>query len=529
VTETTTSRPSDRALAALSVSPAFTFAVVFLWRSVSERPSGNKFTLFDDAFISMTYARTFATTGELSWYEGTERIEGFTNPLWTLYMTALHKLSLPTDATIFAVSITGLVAILGVGVTSFYLAKRLTPNRTIWFFVAAVTSLTYSLVFWSLRGMEVGVFTLTVTLLALSAVRYVESPTTSRLVVVVLLAAAGLLIRTDFVVIAVVVGIWLALCTSRKMFTGAIFFASIVTTFAATFFIRLWYYGTVFPNTYTLKLTGVSVLERVNRGVDTNVKLFAFFLVLSVAGFFLHKTAKKPARLLASLLVMISVATVMYSTYVGGDAWENFPNRYVTPGVITGSVVAVSGLAGLFQMKKRRMWAASLAAIIVLMTTSFAGYAQWVISGGLHVQRDAYAAELAETIKEITLPDAVVAYTTAGIAYYGERTPVDILGKMDPVIAASAPSQGFYPGHNKWDYRHTVETYSPDVIANMWNYTPAEYQYLLDQGYRVYCVNPPFYPWPIFIHTTSTKVFLEKVTPCDEGPIVGVPTKTLQR
>src|SRR3954471_24705387 len=58
------------------------FWAVFAWRSAAS-PSGRRFTLFDDAMISMRYGQTLADGHGFVWYPGAPKVEGYTNPLWT--------------------------------------------------------------------------------------------------------------------------------------------------------------------------------------------------------------------------------------------------------------------------------------------------------------------------------------------------------------------------------------------------------------------------------------------------------------
>ena len=64
------------------------------------------YVLFDDAMISMRYAYNLAHGNGLVWNVG-ERVQGFTNPLWVLYMALFHLLPLPPAQMGLAVQITG--------------------------------------------------------------------------------------------------------------------------------------------------------------------------------------------------------------------------------------------------------------------------------------------------------------------------------------------------------------------------------------------------------------------------------------
>src|SRR5436190_1119762 len=65
------------------------------------------FSLFDDAMISMRYARMLAEGHGLVWNAGGPPVEGYTNFLWTLWMSAIHLLPLPDRLLPLIVSASG--------------------------------------------------------------------------------------------------------------------------------------------------------------------------------------------------------------------------------------------------------------------------------------------------------------------------------------------------------------------------------------------------------------------------------------
>ena len=69
------------------------------------------FVLFEDAMISMRYAKNFASGAGLVWNAGEAPVEGYTNFLWTLWMAAVHTLGIPESKVSLAIMLTG-VAIL---------------------------------------------------------------------------------------------------------------------------------------------------------------------------------------------------------------------------------------------------------------------------------------------------------------------------------------------------------------------------------------------------------------------------------
>jgi hypothetical protein len=70
-------------------------------------------------------------------------------------------------------------------------------------------------------------------------------------------------------------------------------------------------------------------------------------------------------------------------------------------------------------------------------------------------------------------PRTRLAYVLAGnMSYFADRRGVDLLGKMDEFVARTAPTRikpiRFRPGHNKWDYAHSIGELRPQVIASPW-------------------------------------------------------------
>ena len=79
------------------------YAGLFIYRTSFVVDGERYFSLFDDAMISMRYARNLARGYGLVWNPGGERIEGYTNPLWvSLHVghppssVAASKTSLPS-------------------------------------------------------------------------------------------------------------------------------------------------------------------------------------------------------------------------------------------------------------------------------------------------------------------------------------------------------------------------------------------------------------------------------------------------
>ena len=157
----TISRLHQRALYGIAAAPGLLFMLILQWQS-SENPWGSRrFTLFDDAMISMDYGRTLAKTGELVWFPGAPRVQGFTNPLWTLWMSFIHLIGFDGSSAALMISLTGIFLILASSWIIFDLVHTYSAgnNHLIAILSAGSLPFLYPLTYWTLRGMEVGALT----------------------------------------------------------------------------------------------------------------------------------------------------------------------------------------------------------------------------------------------------------------------------------------------------------------------------------------------------------------------------------
>ena len=83
--------------------------VLFIVRTSFHYQGKLFFTLFDDAMVSMQYAKNLADGFGLVWNPGGAPVEGYTNFLWTLYMAFLYLLPIPESKISLAVAVTGVV------------------------------------------------------------------------------------------------------------------------------------------------------------------------------------------------------------------------------------------------------------------------------------------------------------------------------------------------------------------------------------------------------------------------------------
>lgn len=318
--------------------------------------------------------------------------------------------------------------------------------------------------------------------------------------VLYLILGIATLVRPDMLVTAVII-LTYVLWADPKNRTGNTVRGVIVllsfVVFQTAF--RLAYYGELLPNTYYLKIMGYPALLRMSRGLIVASKFLCTVFPLVILAPFIYGLLRRNRQ--ALLLLWIFAAQMLYSIYVGGDAWELWgrANRYV---VI--AVPALFILLGCTLADMRRLFTDSrsgkqialsktgatigVVVLIVVAQLSFnaipgsSQLREWLlIDRPYTADADEGSAETALMLKRITTPGATIAVATSGVLpYFSDRTTIDMLGKNDKKIAREQMRRlsddskwlykyrAFYPGHLKWDYSYSIGYLKPDVVVRVW-------------------------------------------------------------
>lgn len=457
----------------LALLPGLMMGAWSIWSFSYDFAGIRQFGLADDAFISMGYAKTLAESGELVWFPGAERVEGFTNPLQTLVMTVPHLLFGGGQAPVLFISLFGLACVLGTAYLAGGLAISLADSRILAVAATVTVSLLPALLAWSLLGLEVGLLSLLVMgalSLALRARRLLYS--TRSLALLGLVLGVGMLVRLDFAVAGAVIAVWIALDRSESMASLRVrlllTLGPLLVAGAGISLVRYWYYGSWLPNTYDLKMGGTSVSLRVGRFLETPAVPVSLTIMLIVGGWVLHRYGKE-AKGPLFLLVLTGLTQILYVAYVGGDAFA--PDRFLAPAAVLATIVGLAGVA----VALRRSWvvltgALTGLAIAVLLLTSAAptfSYRWW---DSQITASDVLSVEYSKAValRDATLQGATIAVFTAGYpGYFSERRLVDMLGKSDAMIA-NGPRRDvpYLPGHDKFDYVRSIVEQRPDLVAS---------------------------------------------------------------
>ncbi|MCX6019082.1 MAG: hypothetical protein NTZ50_11405 [Chloroflexi bacterium] len=477
------------------------FGIIFIFRTSGIGVDGNRyFMLFDDAMISMRYAWNFAHGHGLVWYPG-NYIQGYSNLLMTLLM-ALPAIFLDRSAAVLAVQLFGLFLVPATAflmdriVDRFLLDKDTVHRKTIRLLVFCVVLFYYPLAYWSLFGMETGLLTFLTAAMIYFALQFERSSDRRSALWMGICAGAAFLTRNESATTTVLVFAFLMWRLQRerniRRHLGALVVAAAifaVCVIGELGFQRM-YYGEFLPNTYTLKVAGFALIDRVRNGVAYSapfVLSMSVMIIVAVIGV-LSRPRAREVLLLGNFGVALA-----YQIYVGGDAWPPYW-RFTTPTtplLTTIFVIAVDRL--LFRVQQRSLVGAPLLTTIFVV----AGLAASTWPFFLHRLKLATAPrefssaagnaddnyrvkwlKKAMALREVLKEDASIGVISAGvIPYYSDdtqpRRTVDFLGKVDRKVASLPPHMEpyvnlwtslFWPGHNKYDLTYSIEQLQPDFI-----------------------------------------------------------------
>lgn len=469
------------------------YAAVYIFKTSFVVGGERYFVLFDDAMISMRFAKNLAQGHGLVWNPGGERVEGFTNPLWVLWMALFHLFPLPASKISLLVQISGAIFLVA---NLFYvkkLAQMLEMGALASLLAVIMTAFYTPLNNWGLQGMEVSLLTL---IISIALYICLWNLRTGRFTPgLYLLLGIGTLVRLDMSVPFVIILAFLSFSDAdhrrQHLFWGLGLL--IVFLLGQTVF-RLAYYGDLLPNTYYLKMTGYPALLRIGRGL---LVLLQFIWRFNWLLFLLPITLLFYRRERAVLLLfLVFLGQVAYSVYVGGDAWEHKggSNRYfsiVMPIFFLlftdAAHLLIKTLAARIGVEANRARTISNVGIALFSFASMVNMnfllgdvkdlERWLLlRQPMFVEASKENVRIALDLKEITRPQATIAVVAAGsIPYFADRPAIDLLGKVDRKIAREAAHvsasiygmRQFRPGHIKYDYDYSIGELKPDVVAQI--------------------------------------------------------------
>jgi arabinofuranosyltransferase len=420
--------------------------------------------LDDDMMISLRYAWNFAAGDGLVWNVG-EKVEGISNPLWTLLLVVPHWLTSPNLVSLWVIVLNAILFVVLLLLT-YRLTRALGGDGLVAGLAALALSTYAAAVHWAVAGGETVLLSI---LLVGMALALIEPRTARGLFVAAILGGLAFWTRMDAAIVVGVLSVLAGLARGTapprsewmKAFFVLLAFPALLTV------LRLFYYGELLPNTYYLKATGwdgrtISGLHYVARLLGQH----GLLLGLAVAAILRRR------RALPILLAI--VAQLAYLVYIGGDELPR--QRFF---VAIAPLLFATAFLGAQQIAERV--AEALAGgesprpvlVLPLLALGVAGLGAatypGLVSPESEIRRRSEQANcyLGLMIRENTDEDASAAHFWAGAtAYFSERRGIDFLGKCDRHVARLDGAHGLIrPGHNKFDFHYSLGL-EPDVIVS---------------------------------------------------------------
>jgi arabinofuranosyltransferase len=510
VATTLSRRTADRAgLALLALLVSFAGVLWPAWLS-------------DDAFISFRYAQNLAQGNGLVYNLG-ERVEGYTNFLWTILAAGVIRLG---GDIVWFTYLSGTIIAVALVLATYRLAARLSGSAAflvsplppsgsgaggegtspLALIAALIVATHQGVLLYTSRGagLETGFFALLVLLGVTIYIRAEQSAERRWLPAAGVIFALASMTRPEGVLItgltaAHIVWEWLlarigirAIASGKDSPVGRLsrLLLPYLLIFVPYFLWRMNYYGDLLPNTFYAKTGGG--LRQIERGL-----LYAGNFALTLGGPLLLLLFVPPREGWRALLggwrsyLLLIVGT--YSAYiiaVGGDHFRG--ERFFVPLVPLFAVLMAGGLGEVYRRfnrgghegheaaKKQNVvpfvpFVVQTSLALLLAVGSVAALNRtapydYIIRGldeSVWIWR-----EIGWWMADHTPPEASIAATGAGaIAYYSERTTIDLYGLTDKHIArVENPDMGTgVAGHEKRDPDYVLNERKPTYIPQMWD------------------------------------------------------------
>jgi arabinofuranosyltransferase len=393
--------------------------------------------LFDDSFITYRYAMNFARGDGLVFNPG-ERVEGYTCFLWVLILGAV--MAAGGNVVLWA-QVLGLAASTGSLVVAQRLTSRLAAGPPLWPQALAPLLLATNpaFVLWTGSGMETALFTFLVTLTVAAYLRQPGAPSSGiALALATMTRPDGALWGVAFLVDQ--------LRRGRRARWGWLVTAA--TIFGPYLAWRISYYGDLLPNTFYAKVGGGTA------ALGLGLTYVATFLgpgmgLLLVVPAAVGAWIDREHRLLWGTIHGLVLA---YVIYVGGDI---FPlHRFLMPILPVVAALAACGA--------RHIWVrlGSRRAGIVFAAFALVAAPLWVREHALAERVAVMSSRLCVVAKAVaeylagkTRPDdSIAAMGVGALAFYSDRTVIDMLGLTNAHIAhRTVPMGTGLRGHEKYD------------------------------------------------------------------------------
>jgi arabinofuranosyltransferase len=442
----------------------------------------------DDAYISYRYAQNLVEGHGLVYNPG-ERVEGYSNLLYTLMIALIFAFAGGQSIYIFSVILNLLLTVIAFLIFCRYIQKHF--GETAGMIAAILFALCLPIWAAVASGMENTLVLLIQIVIFTTLERYMIGETRKDLILLSGFCVISLMARADGFIFPALVILYLLLKGKKR---AAIKIGLTLFIIAVGYSIwRYSYYGDLLPNTFYAKVSG-SLSERLIFAARMLMRMsfrsgflgwISIPLILIIKWIFGFRWQKM--RFSIGSETILAVGILLYWLYIGGDIYDE---RFLL-------ILVPLGISSLIKNIKPVMFGhKAIIVIIALMALfqlipfaadrrfrySFRKYDSLVTLGKF--MRENYSGKILATMAAGKVP------------YFSGLKTIDMLGLTDYHIAHQQAAAAFLPGHNKYDNNYILSR-KPDLIfsaiytnfnlfggfsANMYNKAGYQLKYLLNMG-----------------------------------------------
>ena len=378
----------------------------------------------DDAYITYRYVANFLNGDGLVWNIG-ERIEGFTNFGWTIFLILWGALG--ADYILIS-KITGFLFGAGIIVLTYLLAQMALGEKSRWFVFLPVylVGVNLSLAYWSPAGLETAGFAF---MAMLSLYLYLR-----RSWFLIVSLALAVWIRPEGAVITGVLIVVEAVMTRKvPWFSLRCALAALAISIPFVAF-KILYYGSIFPNPFFAK-TGLH-FDQLSNGIEYAGRFFRHYGFYGV-GFVIPLIFFKKLSATARTVWWFTILYTLYIVLIGGDVLK--VHRFFIPIFGTAALLAALSLWHLVARQTRKTQYLALFVIgPPLLLLTFYAPKKFVFDYNLLEKRFVIKMrKMAERIEASDPTDFSVALSTIGRFSYHliGHDIIDMVGLTDSTIA----------------------------------------------------------------------------------------------
>lgn len=400
----------------------------------------------DDVFITFRYVNNFLEGEGLVFNPG-EQIEGYTNFLWVLLLSALGKLGI--DYIRFAQYLSAFFGA-GVLIIIYFIALRFMPSKENYKYLSAIIpslllAFNGGFVYWSISAMETSMFLFLIFAGLLSFLSGGDSGKKNFITPLLFLLAS--LTRPEGVYYYGVIILFdlfynrekgkSVFHIKRKKFIEIGIYAIPLIIYLLW---KFYYYGNILPNTFYAKTGfGIFYLQRGLRYIIQALSDHYYYIILILPLLFsFTKLWRNSSFALFNILIIANIIQVLI---VGGDVLPL--NRFLLI-MLPVAFVLLSYTVN-FVIERTKKWS-HVALIIILLSVSYFAYETYNVEKlkvgewrsyelGLVQKMKEYAEFLNAVAEEEQRTPSVALSTIGALSYYSDSKVVDLIGLTDRYIA----------------------------------------------------------------------------------------------